>query len=441
MALNSQALWLDNKKNSIYCFGGDSSRAKNYGIEAPLESIWSFFPDGKGAGSWKEVLGPTVGKPFPPEILRRTSGAVSSDESHGYYLGGWANNYTSRSLTTEMFRPTLGLLTLNFSDLTLKTTSDGGDGSGLMANRRHTSGQMVNLPDYGPGGVLILLGGGMSSNLLAFNNITIYDKAQQKFMYGGVIDYRVGPKAENSDQVYILSIPAFQWFQANYPPAHSRAIHTCHSTKTNQMIIIGGVDPTHDITWVGDADWEDEPRDPWAEGIGVFDMTALKFKDSYEANTKPYEPPEMIQSFYNDKSKRYPATWTSSAVRELFQKGFKSNQAPNTTDSQVPKPINSSTAPPHISSAVIAGLVASGLVASGLLCAIAIFIVRKRTRKIRVIPHIIRGELPTTQSPDELPALIEPTEFLDHHKDRTELANSGIAELFQMSIQERVELP
>lgn len=218
------------------------------------------------------------------------------------------------------------------------------------------------------------------------------------------VDYRVGPKAENSDQVYILSIPAFQWFQANYPPAHSRAIHTCHSTKTNQMIIIGGVDPTHDITWVGDADWEDEPRDPWAEGIGVFDMTALKFKDSYEANTKPYEPPEMIQSFYNDKSvkvpesdsiletlilcrsKQYPATWTSSAVRELFQKGFKSNQAPNTTDSQVPKPINSSTAPPHISSAVIAGLVASGLVASGLLCAIAIFIVRKRTRKSESYP-------------------------------------------------------
>lgn len=56
------------------------------------------------------------------------------------------------------------------------------------------------------------------------------------------------------------------------------------------MIIIGGVDPDADP--VGAADGGDEPRDPWAEGIGIFDMTTLKFKDSYESKAKPYEPPE-----------------------------------------------------------------------------------------------------------------------------------------------------
>lgn len=68
------------------------------------------------------------------------------------------------------------------------------------------------------------------------------------------------------------------------------------------MIIIGGVDPTNDTGWIGAADGGDEPRDPWAQGIGIFDMTSLKFKDSYESKAKPYEPPEVIKSFYRDKS-------------------------------------------------------------------------------------------------------------------------------------------
>lgn len=49
------------------------------------------------------------------------------------------------------------------------------------------------------------------------------------------------------------------------------------------MIIFGGVDPTNDTNCVGDADYGDEPRDLWAAGIDVFNMTALNFKDAYKA--------------------------------------------------------------------------------------------------------------------------------------------------------------
>ena len=107
---------------------------------------------------------------------------------------------------------------------------------------------------------------------------------------------QVGAITASSDQVYILAIPAFQWFQAPYRSGFSRSTHSCHTTNTSQMIIIGGVDPTHR------AGSGDEPRDPWAEGIGIFDMTTLKFKDSYESKAKPYEPPEVIKSFYINKS-------------------------------------------------------------------------------------------------------------------------------------------
>lgn len=282
-------------------------------------------------------------------------------------------------------------------------------------------------------------------------------------MYGGVINYQIGPDTVNSDQVYILSIPAFQWFQAAYPPAFSRAKHTCHTTNTNQMIIIGGVDPTNDTIWVAYADNGDEPRDPWAEGIGIFDMTTLKFKDSYESKAKPYEPPEIIKSFYSVKlvkllnsdfisealislcrSNRYPATWTSSAVQNLFQTESKSDQVPNATNSQVPRtvsstiatnsqvprPINPSSHPPIISSGAIIGIAISVFLACGTLCAIATFFIRKRIKKNRMKPSIICGELPTTERPNELPATIDPAELLDHHTDRTELADNGTIGLF-----------
>lgn len=114
-------------------------------------------------------------------------------------------------------------------------------------------------------------------------------------MYGGDTKSPIkGP-----DALYILSIPSFQWFQTEYQPTIPRELHTCHTTNTNQLIIIGSEDPgtpgtnQSNRTGVGD---------PWAQGIGIFDMTNLKDKDSYEAKAKPYEPPELIKSFYRDKS-------------------------------------------------------------------------------------------------------------------------------------------
>lgn len=166
LALNTEALWFDEKQNSIYCFGGDMSFANHYHGSTPFESIWAFTPDGKGAGSWKEVLGPTGAKPFPSDILRLSSGAVASNESHGYYLGGWVTRATSPSITADRPVPVPGLLTLDFTDLTITNTSDG-----IYENVR-----MVDLSYYGTSGVFILLG-----DTHYFNNISIYDKTKQKW--------------------------------------------------------------------------------------------------------------------------------------------------------------------------------------------------------------------------------------------------------------------
>lgn len=56
------------------------------------------------------------------------------------------------------------------------------------------------------------------------------------------------------------------------------------------MIMIGGQNPTYPLQG---------PSDPWSQGIGVFDMTALKFKDSYRANAGTYKTPYMIKKYHS----------------------------------------------------------------------------------------------------------------------------------------------
>lgn len=107
-----------------------------------------------------------------------------------------------------------------------------------------------------------------------------------RFVHGGIVE---NTEALDSDQMYILSLPSFRWFRANYTSTHLRALHTCHATDSNQMIIIGGYNPNA----------KPEKKDPWSQGIGVFDMTTLEFKDSYEAKAGPYKTPDVIKRYYS----------------------------------------------------------------------------------------------------------------------------------------------
>lgn len=120
-----------------------------------------------------------------------------------------------------------------------------------------------------------------------------------RFVHGGIQGGLGGPQNKDSDQLYILSVPAFQWFQANYTSISPRAGHTCHPARNNQLVLIGGSNPTQftDNTmeaWNGTAD-------PWTQGIGVFDMSTLEWKNSYNASAKPYTPPTIVQNYYKQK--------------------------------------------------------------------------------------------------------------------------------------------
>lgn len=41
--------------------------------------------------------------------------------------------------------------------------------------------------------------------------------------------------------------------------------------------------------------------DPWTQGIGVFDMTNLVWRDSYNASARPYTVPTIVKQYYDKK--------------------------------------------------------------------------------------------------------------------------------------------
>ena len=102
-----------------------------------------------------------------------------------------------------------------------------------------------------------------------------------------------GSTNDAADQVYILSLPSFRWFKADCPSLHPRARHTCVVGGGNQMIAVGGLNPSEARNTLHEA--FNGSSDPWQQAIGVFDMTLLQWKNKYEAKTSSYDSSDIIK--------------------------------------------------------------------------------------------------------------------------------------------------
>ena len=98
------------------------------------------------------------------------------------------------------------------------------------------------------------------------------------------------------DEVWVLALPAFRWFKAEYSARYPRYGHTCHIVGNRQMLTIGGLNASGT-----------DPVDAWfspdsfTQGIGVFDMTDMRWASSYDATAAPYAQPEVVRAWYNKK--------------------------------------------------------------------------------------------------------------------------------------------
>ena len=111
------------------------------------------------------------------------------------------------------------------------------------------------------------------------------------FVYGGAsVSYDT-----SFDDLYVLSLPGFHWFRADDTRSDTqRASSACVVVGKRQMLTIGGVNYAKgEVKY-----WKDQ--DPWPQGLGIFDMTAMSWvrNGSYNAEAEEYQAPRMVQDWY-----------------------------------------------------------------------------------------------------------------------------------------------
>ena len=340
--LNLEALWAAEDGKSFYAFGGIQSAILTVDMPTnPERTLSQFTPDGRGGGEWSPVA--TAAGSIFSFLTRSAGGLWASGSGKGFLLGGFS---ASNNVRTGRALP--GLLSYDMASNQWRNDT----ATGFSDQGTAILGSMEFLLNYGGEGVLVAFGGQTAdptpiwydtgSGLLDFQDIYIYDVATKTwhhqrankaasdsvpdprdmfcsvavandaggyeiFVYGGQTgNFLYGPGGTRSqaildqnaamNEVHVLTVPGFTWFKANDTSAASRTGHTCEVAGQRQLLSLGGLDPSASTIRVSAS-----LPDPFARGIGVFDMVDLKWKSNYDANAPPYTQPDVIKAWYRQK--------------------------------------------------------------------------------------------------------------------------------------------
>ena len=137
--------------------------------------------------------------------------------------------------------------------------------------------------------------------------------AAQIFLYGGSVVPGLSLQDDQASnialaEVYILSLPSFHWQKTELNPSESRNRQTCERMGS-RMIVVGGV--------TAGLKYADLKTDSWAQGLGVFDLTDLEWKASYDASGRTYQTPQVVKDYVATNG-QYPSTWDSNVVEGWF---------------------------------------------------------------------------------------------------------------------------
>ena len=128
------------------------------------------------------------------------------------------------------------------------------------------------------------------------------------------------------------------------------------------MILVGGYVADRSNTT------NDYPKDPWPQGLGVFDMTNLVFQDRYDSNAPDYTTPQVLKDYYAENG-MYPSSWDDPALADIFVRvaNTSSSSSPDSTggigsDSEDDDDGGSSSHTGAIAGGVVGGVVGLALV-------------------------------------------------------------------------------
>ena len=437
-------LWYDEKKNEVFTFGGEQSDVDDdHNMDLATDKL---IPTSDGYGTWS-INSTERSPPFSDlGLTRPVGGATAQSETTGFWLGGLSSNRTSeKTKDLKNYAPTPNLVTYEFAtgawaNMTLDRTLPLGIPNGSL----EWAG-MEYLPKLGPNGMLVIWGGETSnntgyipgSNERPMTNIVLHDPVSKRwftqqtdgtapfvrnqfcsvsatdprpiadaaagtheiFMYGGYAGMP-GPGAQQYDEIWALSLPAFTWHRVDAGHDVGRIGHTCHLVGKRQMLAIGGVNIAAKDPWAG-------PDSVYGNGIGVFDLSGAVWAPGLNTNAADYQRPKIVQDSYMTHG-AYPQTWTQQSLASLIinENPADGNNGPLTgPPPNVTKPSwQSDTPSPRGSNAgVIAGATIGGLVAA-ILPFVILYFYFYRYRPNRAVKEIT--ELPSDSSDfDEKPYL------------------------------------
>ncbi|OAG35070.1 hypothetical protein AYO21_10743 [Fonsecaea monophora] len=405
------ATWYDDATGKVYRYGGWGYNSTDWTTD-----LWSYKPGGRTIYWSQEVSPVTNGLSFGSNAPFSSAWTVGNSKL--YSLGGAISNGAIRD--PNFIVP--GLVTRDSSTgRWSNSTTNIPDSSPYF-----TQAKAEFASNFGQEGFMVVVGGANPSrqafefqqetSLRDMADIILYDvstgewyvqratgdippprtqfctvgkassdgKTYELFVYGGMtnttndLNYPNEPGYLN---VYVLSLPAFRWFQTPASTTTRRCSHTCSIIGNRQMISIGGRPPST-LNQFG-ADY-----DEWASGIGIMDMTELQWKDHYDAAGAPYKRAQVIDNYYNQSYVK-PA-WSDPVLAAQFAFAGPTNattttpSTPTTPEETSPvHPADTSTSPPGPKShtGAIAGGVVGGVVGLGLIAGLAYFLGTRRHRK------------------------------------------------------------
>ena len=121
-------------------------------------------------------------------------------------------------------------------------------------------------------------------------------------MYGGI----TAPGGGYTDEVWVLSVPAFRWIAINdtnneerlSDPAAGRHGHTCTMWRDSQMIVLGGIyarPAATPVTAVGTTHkWNVSVCDTVYSPLRLLDTSTYSWQKEYIPSGSPYSVPAVV---------------------------------------------------------------------------------------------------------------------------------------------------
>ncbi|KAG8531938.1 uncharacterized protein KY384_003574 [Bacidia gigantensis] len=400
-ALVLHALWVDEQRHCFYAYDGSLSFHGPGGAHPspPSNLLWTFAPSGN-AGIWSKSVPPSNFS----TLVRLSTGLYASGLDLGFALGGCEAASTTSDLSQHpagyiQLRP--GLVMYNMSSQAWYNISS----VGYSASGVALDGAAQFVPMFGMHGLLLIFGGTVDNGALAgTESVPVFDPISQQwsiqrttgtkpqaaknpcvvgvpgddgtyeiFWYGGRVgEDIVSTVAQGS--VFVLSLPSFNWQKQNGTPSTGRWAHSCNAIGNRQMAVIGGTV----LNASSDINSQTGIQDPWEKGIGVFDLTAMEWKDGYDANAARYVTPHAVKDYYQ-RNGREPI-WSNDVVKGWFMHTTDLDHA-NSTIKSAPQPEASSSG---TDKGAIAGGTVGGVLGLALIVFLSLCLVRLRRRSADV---------------------------------------------------------